>query len=83
MIWPLLAVQAGVFALWAVLAFRALLRLLARARAASSVPLPGPGAGLRGLSHLLTEPEFRADRRALAVLTLVLLGLSWGLVLLS
>ena len=73
---PWLIVQAVVFAIWVVLAFRSLFRLLALMRARTGQMLPGLREGMGAPLLFLREPQFQHDRRLLAVLTVVLLMLS-------
>ena len=77
----LLTLQAVIFAVWAVLAFRILFRLRARAVAETGTPFPGLGATLRSLAAFLRLPEHRTDRRRLGALTLALIGLSAAIAL--
>lgn len=62
-----LTVQGLVFAVWAVVAFRTLLRLRARAVAGSGgAPFPGLRATLDAFAAFAQHPDHRADRKALA-----------------
>lgn len=74
----LLVVQALVFALWAFVAFRSLFRLLALLQQQSGQPLPGFKATRAAPRLFLTDPRFAPERKALAVLTPLLLLLSVG-----
>ncbi len=71
----LLAVQAAVFALWAFLMFRTLFRLRRRAVARSGRSVPGVGDTLEGWTAFLRLPDYRADRRLLAGVTLLMFAL--------
>lgn len=71
-----LAVQGVVFALWAFVAFRSLFRLLAALQKTTGQPLPGLRSTLSAPGLFLTDPHFAPDRKALAVLTPLLLILS-------
>lgn len=73
-----LLVQGLVFALWVVLAFRALFRLAGVMRAGSGQMLPGLRATWQAPGVFLRDPRFRADRRSLGVLTVLLLAMSAG-----
>ncbi|QYK41364.1 MAG: hypothetical protein KF887_18670 [Paracoccaceae bacterium] len=77
----LLLAQAAVFVVWAVLAFRILFRLRARAVRDSGRTFPGLGATLRSFRGFVTRPDDRADRTRLVLLTLVLAGLSVAIAL--
>lgn len=68
----LLVVQAAVGMLWAVLMFRTLFRLRARAVRDSGQMFPGPGATLRSFAAFLTDPAMAADRRQLGLATLAM-----------
>lgn len=72
----LLVVQALVFALWAFVAFRSLFRLLALLQQHSGHPLPGFKSTRAAPRLFLTDPRFARERKALAVLTPLLLLLS-------
>lgn len=72
----ILVVQGLLFLLWAVIAFRWLFALRAEAAAAAGSPWPGPRVILRTFRGALLAPRHAAARRRLAVLTLLLLGLS-------
>ena len=72
----LLPVQGAVFALWAYRMFRTLFRLRAHAVRASGKLYPGVGATLAAFRAFVTAQEFALDRRRLAVLTLLLIGLT-------
>jgi hypothetical protein len=78
-----LAVQGVLFAVWAVAAFRTLLRLRARAVAESGRMFPGPGPTLQAFGAFLREPGFARDRRVLGGLGAVLLLASAGFALVS
>lgn len=71
----LLAVQAAVFGLWAVLMFRNLFRLRRRAIETSGRAFPGPVTTLIQFRDFLRLPEFRRDRRLLAAVTLLMFAL--------
>ena len=73
-----LVVQGAVFALWAVLAFRTLFRLLAVMQARTGQGVPGVRSLSMALRVFWQSPEFGTDRVRLAWLTVVLLGLSAG-----
>jgi hypothetical protein len=75
MIPVLLGLQGLVFAAWAVLMFRTLLRLRRRAVARTGRPFPGLSATFEGFGAFLTAPEFRTDRRLLGAVTLALFAL--------
>lgn len=68
----LLAAQAIVFALWAFLAFRCLFRLLAVTQKSTGQTLPGLRSSLQAPKVFLTDPRFKADRRDLGLVTLLL-----------
>lgn len=72
----LIVAQGAVFAVWAVLAFRTLFRLLAIVQAETGQALPGPQGTLRALRLFLTDPRLGPDRKALGLLTLLLLVMS-------
>ena len=62
-----LTVQGLVFAVWAVVAFRTLFRLPARAVAGSGgAPFPDLRATLGAFAAFARHPDHRADRKALA-----------------
>ncbi|MDR7126257.1 hypothetical protein [Pseudotabrizicola sp. 4114] len=71
-----LSVQGSVFAVWAFVAFRSLFRLLALLRHRSGQAIPGARATLSAPRLFLTDPRFGPDRKALALLTPLLLILS-------
>mgnify|MGYP001224256898 CR=1 FL=1 len=71
----LLAVQALVFGLWAVLMFRTLFRLRRRSVARSGKLVPGVGDTLEGWGAFLKHPEFRTDRRLLGAVTVLMFAL--------
>ena len=75
MLW--LGVQGGVFAVWAVLAFRALFALRAEALRLEAGPI-GPVASLRAFRRFVTAGQWRVARRRLGLVTLVLLALTLG-----
>ena len=64
-----LGVQGVAFAVWAVLMFRTLFRLRARAVARSGRAVPGLSATLEAFGAFLHLPEYRDDRRALGAAT--------------
>lgn len=72
----LLVVQGAVFALWCVLMFRTLFRLRRHAIAKGAGPIPGITPSLGAWRDFLTLPPFRAERRLLGAVTLLLLALS-------
>ena len=72
---PLLIAEGAVFALWAFLMFRALFRLRARLARETGAMFPGPVSTLRAFGLWLRTPEFRAERRLLLTVTLVLFAL--------
>jgi len=72
----LLAVQGGIFAVWATVAFRILWRLRARAVAQSGQAMPGMAAQLAEFRAFATAPEDAAARRRIAVLTLALFAMT-------
>lgn len=76
MAWVIIAVQGGLFAVWAWTAFRILFRLSARMRAQSGQMLPGPRRTLQGFALFLRDPDHARDRRVLGLLTLALLASS-------
>lgn len=76
MIPALLALQAVVFLLWALLAFRLLFRLAGMARVETGQPLAGPVAFLRMAGLWWRDPDRRAERLWFGALTLALLALS-------
>lgn len=61
----MLALQAGVFAVWAVLAFRTLFRLRARAVVRSGQVFPGLRPTLNAFAGFWRDPGHAADRRAM------------------
>lgn len=71
----LLTATGVVFALWAVLAFRVLLRLRARAVERSGAMFPGLGATLATAGDFARAPDFARDRRRLAGVTAGLFAL--------
>ncbi len=72
----LLILQGVIFALWAVLAFRALGRIRARAVTAAGTPWPGLKAQFAALRAYLADPGERLARRGLLGLTVLVLALS-------
>ena len=72
----LLILQGAIFALWAVLAFRALARIRARAVTAAGTPWPGLKAQTAALRAYFADPGESHARRWLLGLTLLLLALS-------
>jgi hypothetical protein len=77
-----LIVQGAVFAVWAVVAFGTLFRLLRVKQRRSGQALPGPRSLPEALRAFWREAEFSRTRRLLFWLTLVLLMLSAGFALL-
>jgi hypothetical protein len=73
-----LSLQAITFALWAFTAFRILFHLRRRAVEATGQPFPGPVTFLRTLRAWSGDPTERPWRLRIALLTLVLVGLSAG-----
>jgi hypothetical protein len=71
----LLGVQGLVFALWAVLMFHILFRLRRRAVQRTGKFIPGVGDTFEGWGAFLRLPEFRALRRLLGAVTLLLFAL--------
>ena len=71
----LLTATGAVFALWAVLAFRVLFRLRARAVERSGTMFPGLGATLAAAEEFARAPGFARDRRRLAGVTAGLFAL--------
>lgn len=70
-----LTVQGLVFALWAVVAFRTLFRLRARAVADSGgAPFPGLRASLRAFAAFWRHPDHSTDRKALAAVSAALVA---------
>ena len=72
----LLILQGVIFALWAVLAFRALARIRGRALRATGSAWPGLTAQYAAFRAYLADPEESHARRWLLGLTLLLLALS-------
>lgn len=70
----LLGVQGVVFAVWAVLAFRTLFRLRARAVEASGQMFPGLEATLAAFAGFWRDPVHAPDRRAMGWSTLAMVG---------
>ena len=81
---PLLlgALTMPVLLLWAWLLIRAMLGIVADARAASGQTLPMPGATLPALRRWLSDPARAPERRRLAALTALLLALQIVMLLL-
>lgn len=73
-----LTIQAITFALWAFTAFRILFHLRRRGVAMTGSAFPGPLTFLRAVRDWLRDPAERAWRLRLAILTLLMLGLSIG-----
>lgn len=71
-----LAVQALVFALWAWLAVRALLRLWRHVARQTGNAMPDLSDTRLALREFLSRPAFAPERRQLGLMTLILLGLS-------
>jgi hypothetical protein len=71
-----LALEGLVFAIWAVVAFRTLFQLRARAVARTGRFVPQMSAQLLEFRRFLHAAEDRTARRSLAILTIVLLGLA-------
>lgn len=71
-----LAVQGGVFLVWAVLAFRFMFAIWADAVAQSGRLLPSMAAQLRAYRGGLFEPRYRRQRLRLVLLAVVLIALS-------
>lgn len=67
-----LALQAVIFAVWAVIAFRSLFRLRAHVVRQTGQAMPGLAAALGGFRAFVTDPAFRGDRRALGAATAAL-----------
>lgn len=72
----LLGVQAVVFLVWIILAFRWLLALRADAVARSGTTLPGLGHSLHAFRAGLSDPRYASIRLRLGLVTLVLLASS-------
>ena len=72
----ILMVQGVVFAAWAFTAFGSLFRLLAEVRQRSGEAVPGLRSTLSAPRLFLTHPRFAADRKALGLLTALMLILS-------
>lgn len=70
-----LGLQGAVFVVWAIVMFRTLFRLRARAVADTGSSLPGPIATLRTFRAFVTETQYQRDRRILGALTLLLFAL--------
>ena len=81
---PLLlgAIVMPVLLLWAWFLIRALLGIVAAARAASGHPFPWPGATLPALRRWLSDPARAPERRRLAALTALLVALQIVMLLL-
>lgn len=73
-----LALQGAVFAIWAVLMFRALFRLLAEMRSRSGLAIPGLRSLAQAPGVFLRDPMFAFERRIIPLLTVILLALSAG-----
>ena len=73
-----LTLQGIAFALWAFTAYRILFHLRRRAIAMTGNSFPGPISFLRAIRAWLHDPAERPWHLRLAVLTLVMLGLSVG-----
>lgn len=71
-----LALQAVVFLIWILLAFRWLFALRADAVAESGSLLPGPGPVLRAFRGALLDERYAKERVRLGALTLILLASS-------
>lgn len=74
----LLAVQAVIFVAWAVLAFRVVIRLRARACALSGTAWPGLADQIAALRGFLADPAEARLRHRCLLLTVLLLALSVG-----
>jgi len=74
----LLVVQGMVFALWVVLAFRCLFRLLRIVQQKTGQPLPGPRGTAMVPRLFWTDPRLATDRKLLGLVTVLLLALSAG-----
>lgn len=73
-----LTLQAIAFALWAFTAFRVLFHLRRRGVAMTGQPFPGPVTFIHAVRAWLHDPAERTWRLRLAILTLVMIGLSIG-----
>jgi hypothetical protein len=78
-----LTLQSIAFALWAFTAFRILFHLRRRGVAMIGNSFPGPLTFLHAIRDWLRDPAERTWRLRLAILTLVLIGLSIGFYTLS
>jgi hypothetical protein len=72
----LLVLQALMFLVWMILAFRWLFALRADAVVASGTTMPGLRQSLRAVRSALTDRRYRTERRRFGLLTLALLGIS-------
>lgn len=67
--------QALLFLVWMILAFRWLFALRADAVVASGTMMPGLRQSLRAFRSALTDRRYRTERRRFSLLTLALLGI--------